>query len=241
MNAQQLPWRIAKQLLLVLALAVVLSSSTVALHADDLTYRVIPAGLGGDNDVLAGGTITTDGTLGLLSPENILSMSVDIKLVASFIQVGMPEEVLDGSTTLNLTNASLAIDGEVLATPTGIFMVPPPQGPDPFPRDSGPILEIMINPEFVSYFFTLEGEDANVSWSSANTESSGVINFLSISSAPAGGAIISYADSGLIAQVIPEPSAMSLALLGLLIFSPKLRLALLFCHDGGGASGLSAT
>ena len=170
MNALRIPRWIAKPLLLSLFLATVfLSSIAETLHADDVTYRVIPAGIGGAGQ-LAGGTITTDGTLGLLSTENFISMSVDIELKAVLVRAGMPEEVIDGSTTLDLTNAALAIDGEILATPTGIFVAPPPVGPDP-------------------YSLTIDGGDASVVWSSTNTESSGIRYGLSVESLPAGGGI----------------------------------------------------
>jgi hypothetical protein len=200
-------------------IAVVFGSGDM-LCAESRTYQVIPAGFGDVNN-LAGGTITTDGTIGLLAPENILAMSVDIRLVWHYAQAGMPPQVLDGSTTLDLTNATLSLAGQILATPTGIFVAVPP--PSPYDRDPPGLIIAPPDPDIVSYSLSLDGGDAHVIWSSVNLESYGVNNFVSIDSLPAGGVAVRFAESGLIASVIPEPATVTLALAGILLLNLASR------------------
>ena len=88
------------------------SSNTQIVRANEITYTVIPVG-NGDAKELAGGSITTDGTLGLLSPDNIVSMRVDLELNGFVVVGGEGPQVFDGATSLDLNNASLSIDGEI--------------------------------------------------------------------------------------------------------------------------------
>jgi hypothetical protein len=183
-------------------------------HAENVTYQIIPAAVAPDcPNILAGGAITTDGTLGALTAENIVSMSVDIRLGTWVLERGKEPQFLDGSKTLDLTNAALLLDGTIQATPTGIFIALPP--PSPYERDFGTgtvIAPPEPNPDVVTYSLSLDGGDAHVKWSSVNLESYGVNNMILVNSAPAGGAGLHFAESGLIAQVVPEPATWVLTL-----------------------------
>ena len=118
-----------------------------------------------------------------------------------------------------MNNAVLLIQGIVEATPKGIVI-----------PDATAIGE--HNSIYLS-----KGEATFVSWSSgfidySGTMFEGVVENGSVSGAwvaytglgsPAGGVIAQVIPELATAQVIPEPKTVSLALLGLLIFTPKRR------------------
>jgi hypothetical protein len=186
----------------------VLSCAAVA-HAESRTYRILPAALAPDcPNILAGGTITTDGTLGALTRDNILSMSVDIRLGTWQVERGKEPQFLDGSTTLDLTNATLLLEGGIQATPTGIFISTPPASPYQRPDFGGVIAVPEPDPNVVTYSVSLDGGDAHVLWSSVNLLDYGVNNFITVDSVPAGGAGLHFDRSGQIASVIPEPRTL---------------------------------
>jgi hypothetical protein len=182
------------------------------------TYQIEPAGYDGSN-IVTGGTLTTDGTLGPLSTSNIVSMSVDISLRSFVGNSSGVFETFDGSTTLDLTNSTLTIEGIVQATPTDIRIERADQGGEK---------------NILSLIGT---EGASVTWSSAYYEfdlsaifgGAGIVTGFShtigISAPPAGATWAGLSASGEIAQAVPEPTTMSMALLGLLILLPKSRRA----------------
>jgi hypothetical protein len=170
-----------------------------------VSYRLEPVDISGML-VVTGGNITTDGTLGPLSASNILSMTVDVSYQTI---MGGPSgfEVLDGSTTLDLMNSDLMIEGLVEATPGGIRVVQA--------TESGESNKLSI-----------VGEDlASVTWLSAHYDidlddlpggrRTGFNNATFVFAPPAGAIIGGLPESGLIARVVPEPSAIWLALIAI--------------------------
>jgi PEP-CTERM motif-containing protein len=183
----------------------------------DITYRIEPADIDGSY-VVTGGSMTTDGTLGPLAASNIRSVSVDIRLTAYVGNSSGVFEVLDGSTTLDLTNATLAIEGLVEATPTGIQMDHATQ--------VGESNKLSL----------IGNEGAGVIWSSAHYEfdlsefggtgtTSGFSHNIAVFAPPAGATFARLPQSGLIAQVVPEPSAMVMAMLGFFVLMGSSRRA----------------
>lgn len=184
----------------------------------DTTYSIEPADIESWY-VVTGGSMTTDGTLGPLTASNILSISVDIKLSSVVGNSSGEFEVLDGSTTLDLTNATLAIEGLVEATPTGIEIDRATQ------VGESNILSLIGN------------EGAGVIWRSAHYEydlsdifggtgtTSGFSHNIAVFAPPAGATFARLPETGLIAQAIPEPSAMLMAILGLFALISRSRLA----------------
>jgi hypothetical protein len=180
------------------------------------TYQIEPAGFDGWN-IITGGTITTDDTLGPLSASNIVSMSVDISLRSFVGNSSGVFEILDGSTTLDLTNSTLTVEGLVQATPTAIRIERADQ----------------VGERNILSLVGTEG--ASATWSSAYYEydfsavfrGAGIVTGFShtigISAPPAGFTFAGLSASGVITQVVPEPATMLMALLGLFVLMPKAR------------------
>jgi hypothetical protein len=178
-----------------------------------ITYRVEPVDAGGQF-IVTGGSVTTDGTLGPLSASNIVAMSVDISHKIGMVGPGGMLELVDGSGTIDLMDAAVSIEGLVEATPTGIRIVRATETGE-------------------SNSFALLGFDngPRVTWASAHYDivlggnrHTGFHNVTSVYAPPAGGGFSGLPDSGLIARVIPEPSALWLAIIGIGIGASRFRL-----------------
>lgn len=176
-----------------------------------VTYRVEPVGIDGQF-IVTGGSVTTDGTLGPLSASNILAMSVDISHHQIMVEDGMVE-LIDGSATIDLKNAALSLEGLVEATPTGIRIVRATEAGG-------------------SNSLALRGPDNGpaVTWSSAHFDldfggyrHTGFNNLTIVYAPPAGAVFGGLPDSGVIARVIPEPSALWLAIIGIAISRSRFR------------------
>ena len=168
-----------------------------------ITYRIEPVDIDG-MFIVTGGSVTTDGTLGPLAASNILAMSVDVSHQTIMIEDGMVG-VLDGSATIDLMNAALSLEGLVEATPTGIRIVRATEAGESnwlalLSPDNGP----------------------GVTWSSAHYDlvfggyqHTGFNNLTIVYAPPAGAVFGGLPESGLIARVVPEPSAIWLALIAI--------------------------
>jgi hypothetical protein len=177
-----------------------------------ITYQIEPVDIDG-MFIVTGGSVTTDGTLGPLSASHILAMSVDISYQTIMVVEGGMVEISGGPATIDLTDAVLSLEGLVEATPTGIRIV-------------------QATEEGESNRLALLGLDngPQVTWSSAHFDivfsghrHSGFQNLTSVYSPPAGAVFGGLPDSGLIARIIPEPSALWLAIIGIAIGCSRFR------------------
>jgi hypothetical protein len=180
------------------------------IHAE-INYRIEHVDTG-DYFTITGGSVTTDGTLGLLAPSNIIAMSVDISS-RTFILSPTGLEILDGSTTLDLMNAEISMEGLVEASSTGIRIV---QATEAGERNTlGLVRQV---------------GGASVSWASAHYDfplggnrHTGFSNSTIVVAPPAYAMVAGLPNSGLIARVIPEPSAICLVLIGLGVSCARFR------------------
>jgi len=176
-----------------------------------ITYQVEPVDIDG-MVIVKGGSLTTDGTLGPLSASNILAMSVDISHQSIMVEGGMVE-IIGGPATIDLTNAALSLEGLVEATPTGIRIVQA--------TEEGESNRLAL----------LEGDNGpQVAWSSAHFDvvfnghrHTGFQNLTSVYSPPAGAVFAGLPDAGLIARIIPEPSSLLLAIIGIGLACSRFR------------------
>jgi hypothetical protein len=172
-----------------------------------ITYQIEPVDIDG-MFIVTGGSVTTDGTLGPLSASNILAMSVDISHQTILLVEDGMVEIIDGSGTIDLTSASLSLEGLVEATPTGIRIVEATEAGE-------------------SNRLALLGLDNGpaVTWASAHFDvdfgghrHTGFQNITSVY-APPSAVFAGLPESGIIARLIPEPSAIWLAIIGIAIYS----------------------
>jgi hypothetical protein len=171
-----------------------------------VSYRIEPVDISGML-VVTGGKITTDGTLGLLSASNILSMTVDI---SHRTVMGGPSgfEVLDGSTTLDLVNSDVSIQGLVEATSAGIRLVPA--------MDVGESNQLVITGDNGASVTWLSSHyDLDLGGALGGGHITGFHNATFVFAPPAGAIFGGLPESGLIARVVPEPSTIWLALIAI--------------------------
>jgi hypothetical protein len=177
-----------------------------------ITYQVEPVDIDG-MIIVKGGSVTTDGTLGPLSASNILAMSVDTFHQSIMVVEGGMVEITGGPATIDLTNAALSLEGLVEATPTGIRIV-------------------QATEEGESNRLALLGLDngPQVTWSSAHFDvvfsghrHTGFQNLTSVYVPPAGAVFGRLPDAGLIARIIPEPSSLLLAIIGISLACSRFR------------------